>query len=113
MKQKQAYVLDLIKIGESGDFSCPHCGAVISPDDYTEEVYSILEAKVDKHGLEKLVIRCNKCTSQLHLTGFSLYKSYRGQMKKLTSLRLEKNITTKHKHIRIKCLVELCKSVIN
>ena len=37
-----------------------------------EEVYSVLEAKVDKHGLEKLVIRCNKCTSQLHLTGFSL-----------------------------------------
>jgi len=72
MKQKQAYVLDLIKTGESGDFSCPHCGAVISPDDYTEEVYSILEAKVDKHCLEKLVIRCNKCTSQLHLTGFSL-----------------------------------------
>ena len=72
MKQKQAYVLDLTKIGGSGDFSCPHCGAAISPDDCTEEVYSILEAKVDSHGLEELVICCNRCTSQLHLTGFSL-----------------------------------------
>jgi hypothetical protein len=72
MKQKQVYVLDLTKISGSGDFSCPHCGAAISPDDCTEEVYSILEAKVNRQGLEELVIRCNKCASQLHLTGFSL-----------------------------------------
>jgi hypothetical protein len=72
MRQKQVYVLDLNKIGGNGDFSCPHCGAAISPDDCTEETYSILEAKVDRHGLEELVIRCNRCTRQLHLTGFSL-----------------------------------------
>ncbi len=72
MKQKQVYVLDLTKIGGSGEFSCPHCGAAISPDDCTEEVYSILEAKVNRHGLETLVVRCNRCMSQLHLTGFSL-----------------------------------------
>ncbi len=72
MKQKQMYALDLTKIGGSGDFSCPRCGAAISPDDCTEEAYSILEAKVNRYGLEELVIRCNRCTSQLHLTGFSL-----------------------------------------
>ena len=72
MKQKQVYVLDLTKTDGSGEFSCPQCGAAISPDDCTEEVYSILEAKVNKQGLEELVVRCNKCTSQLHLTGFSL-----------------------------------------
>ncbi len=72
MKQKQAYVLDLTKIGGSGEFSCPHCGTAISPDDCTEQAYSILEAKVNAHGLEELVIQCNKCTSQLHLTGFAL-----------------------------------------
>jgi hypothetical protein len=77
MKQKQAYVLDLTKIGGSGDFSCPHCGAAISPDDCTEEVYSILEAKVNMHGLEELVICCNRCTSQLHLAGFSLLQDLR------------------------------------
>jgi DNA-directed RNA polymerase subunit RPC12/RpoP len=72
MKQTHAYVLDLTKIDGNGDFSCPRCGTAISPDDYTEEAYSILETKVNSHGLEELVIRCNKCASKLHLTGFSL-----------------------------------------
>ena len=72
MKQKQVYVLDLTKIDGSGDFPCPRCGTAISPDDCTEETYSILEPKVNSHGLEELVIRCNRCASQLHLTGFSL-----------------------------------------
>jgi uncharacterized C2H2 Zn-finger protein len=72
MKQKQVYVLDLTKIDGSGDFSCPRCGTAISPDDCTEEAYSILKTKVNSHGLEELVIRCNRCASQLHLTGFSL-----------------------------------------
>ena len=72
MKQKQAYRLDLAKIDGSGDFSCPGCGATISPDDCTEEAYSIQEAKVNNKGLAELVIRCNSCASYLHLTGFSL-----------------------------------------
>ncbi len=72
MRQKQVYVLDLTKISGTGEFSCPRCGTVISPEDCTEEAYSILEAKVNSHGLDELIICCNKCTSQLHLTGFSL-----------------------------------------
>ena len=56
----------------NGDFSCPRCGNSISPDDSTEEAYSILEAKVSDQGLEEILIRCNKCESELHLTGFSL-----------------------------------------
>jgi hypothetical protein len=72
MKQKQAYVLDLTKMDGNGDFPCPRCGAVISPDDCTDEAYSILETRVNSQGLEELVIRCNKCASQLQLTGFSL-----------------------------------------
>jgi uncharacterized C2H2 Zn-finger protein len=72
MRQKQAYVVDLTKIDGSGDFSCPRCGTAISPDDTTEEAYAILEIKVNRQGLEELVIRCNRCASQLHLTGFSL-----------------------------------------
>ena len=66
------YVLDLTKTDGDGDFSCPECGTAISPDDCTEEVYSILEVKVSNEGLEELVIRCNKCASELHLTGFSI-----------------------------------------
>jgi transcription elongation factor Elf1 len=64
--------LDLTKIGGRGDFLCPRCGNVISPDDCSEKAYSILVAKVSKQGLEHVMIRCNKCGSELHLTGFSL-----------------------------------------
>jgi len=72
MKQIQVYLLDLTKIDGNGDFSCPSCGNAISPDDPTEKSYSILEAKVSNEGLEELIIRCNKCKSELHLAGFSL-----------------------------------------
>jgi hypothetical protein len=72
MKQTQAYVLDLNKTDGRGDFSCPRCGNEISPDDTTEKAYSILESIVSNHGLEEIIIRCKKCESELHLTGFSL-----------------------------------------
>jgi hypothetical protein len=73
MKQMPMYILDLTKIDGNGDFPCPRCGTIISPDDCTEDAYSILEPKVNDHqGLEEVVIRCNKCAHQLHLTGFSL-----------------------------------------
>lgn len=71
MKQKQVFALDLTKIDGSGDLSCPRCGAAISPDDCTEEAYSIMETKVNSQGLEEVVIRCNRCTSRIHLTGFA------------------------------------------
>ena len=72
MKQTQKYALDLTKTDEDGNFSCPKCGTPISPDDCTGETQSILEAKVGKQGLEEVVIRCQKCASELHLKGFSL-----------------------------------------
>ena len=70
MKQMHVYSLDLTKIEGKGDFPCPECGNVISSDDESEETYSILEPKVNSHGLDELVIRCNSCTSHIHLTGF-------------------------------------------
>jgi hypothetical protein len=91
MKQKQVYVLDLTKIDGNGDFSCPRCGTAISPDDCSEKNYSILETKVNSHGLEELVIRCNKCASQLHLTGFSF-------LQKLSEMDGEKSEKTREKH---------------
>jgi hypothetical protein len=72
MEQKQAYKVDLTKIDGNGDFPCPRCGNVISPDETTEKTYCILEPKVNSHGLEEVVIFCNTCKSQIHLTGFSL-----------------------------------------
>ena len=72
MKQILMYELNLAKIGGSGDFTCPKCQNAISPDDCTEKSYTILEAKGSNQSLEELLIRCNKCGSELHLTGFSL-----------------------------------------
>jgi hypothetical protein len=68
--------LDLTKIDGNGEFPCPECEATISPDDCTEEGYSILEAKVGNEGLEELVVRCNRCSSVLHLTGFSQLRKF-------------------------------------
>ncbi|MFB3889278.1 MAG: hypothetical protein ACE14S_07280 [Candidatus Bathyarchaeia archaeon] len=72
MKQEEVYAVDLTRIDGGGDFACPKCGVAISPDDETEEVYSVLEAKVEKQSLKELVLQCNRCRSQIHLTGFSL-----------------------------------------
>jgi hypothetical protein len=83
MKQPQVYALDLTKIDGSGEFSCPGCGTVISPNDCTEELYSIMETKVNKQGLAELVIRCNSCSSYLRLAGFSL-------LQKLSEINEEK-----------------------
>ena len=72
MKQEHLHELDLTKISGKGEFTCPKCGVTISPDDETEEVYSILEVKVKKQALKELLIRCNRCANQIHLKGFSL-----------------------------------------
>ena len=70
-RQVQAYTLDLTKMQGKGDFLCPLCRSKISPDDETEDFYSILEARVNIFGLDELIICCKKCESQIHLTGFS------------------------------------------
>jgi phage terminase large subunit GpA-like protein len=72
MEQTQAYRVDLTKIDGNGEFPCPRCGNVISPDETNEETYCILEPKINSRGLEEVVISCNICKSHIHLTGFSL-----------------------------------------
>jgi len=70
VKQPLAYEVDLTKIKGEGDFPCPNCGVIISPEDETEDVYRILETKVRGESLEELVILCNKCGSKIRLVGF-------------------------------------------
>jgi len=70
VKQPQVYEVDLTKIQGYGDFSCPNCGVIISPQDETEDVYYILETKVKGQDLEELLIQCNKCGSKIRLFGF-------------------------------------------
>ena len=64
--------LDLTKIDGNGDFPCPKCGVIISPEDETEDVYIILEETVRNDALEEMLIQCNKCGNQIRLTGFSV-----------------------------------------
>jgi DNA-directed RNA polymerase subunit RPC12/RpoP len=60
----------LTKIRGKGDFRCPRCGIKISPDESTEETYTILEPVMKGDSLEKILLQCNKCGSKIHLTGF-------------------------------------------
>lgn len=70
MKQRSIFKIDITEIEGDGDFPCPNCGAMISPDDETETVYSIIETKTRNEALEELILQCNKCKSKIHLVGF-------------------------------------------
>jgi predicted RNA-binding Zn-ribbon protein involved in translation (DUF1610 family) len=70
LKQILSYMVDLTKTDREGAFQCPLCGNSISPDEDSEKDYSILEAKVNASSLEEVVIRCNRCESQINLIGF-------------------------------------------
>jgi len=75
VKQVLADKVNLIELEWKGDFLCPCCGTKISPNDETEEVYSILEPKVRNNILESLLIRCNNCSNKILLTGFSVLET--------------------------------------
>lgn len=75
MKQKLAnqltvYRMELDEINRNGSLPCPGCGAHISPDDQTEEVYTLLDVNMNGAGLDEIVIRCNRCRSQIYIAGF-------------------------------------------
>ncbi len=73
-KASNIYVVDLTKIDGDGDFLCPRCGAVISPEDESETTYGIQEVKMKKdEQLEELIIKCNNCESIIHITGFTSF----------------------------------------
>jgi len=72
MKQEnqQMFTIDLSKIEGDGDFPCPRCGVTISPEDETENTYTIVDTKVNGDSLQELTIQCNKCGSKIRLVGF-------------------------------------------
>ena len=72
MQPPLVYKLDLAEIQGEGDFPCPCCGTIISPEDESEDVYVILDTKVFDDELEELEIQCNKCSSKIRLMGFNL-----------------------------------------
>ncbi len=71
-KPSTMHAIDLTKIEGSGDFPCPQCGSVISPEDESEDMYIIQNVKMKRNEqLEELVIQCNKCKTTMQLTGFT------------------------------------------
>jgi hypothetical protein len=70
MQTIKFHTIDLTKVKGRGEFKCPRCGIKISPDDKTEDAYTILELVMKGDCLEKIILQCNRCESQIHLTGF-------------------------------------------
>ncbi|MBS7639271.1 MAG: hypothetical protein QW600_02360 [Candidatus Bathyarchaeia archaeon] len=75
MSKKLLYRIDLTKIEGEGDFPCPSCGSIISPDDESGLVYEIIDVRTDEEGrLKDLLIVCKRCGSEICLEGFEMLK---------------------------------------
>jgi hypothetical protein len=69
--KRQVHQIDLSKLQGEGEFPCPRCGVIISPDDESEETYTILETKgEDEESVEEVVIQCKRCKCIVELKGF-------------------------------------------
>ncbi|MEM1606916.1 MAG: hypothetical protein QXW55_02155 [Candidatus Bathyarchaeia archaeon] len=63
----------MTKIEGEGDFPCPSCGNIISPEDESNLNYEIIDVKMDPQGrLKELLIVCKRCGSKICLEGFEL-----------------------------------------
>ncbi|UCG37342.1 MAG: hypothetical protein JSV64_03460 [Candidatus Bathyarchaeota archaeon] len=71
-KRKELFTVDLSRIEGNGDFKCPKCSTKISPDDMTEESFTILDTIMKKGQIDRIVLKCNACGIQINLTGFKL-----------------------------------------
>ena len=72
MEPPLVYQVNLTELQGEGDFPCPGCGVIISPEDETEDIYRIVSTKVHDENLEELVIQCNRCKSKIRLVGFDV-----------------------------------------
>jgi len=71
LKQVSAFRINLNNIEGSGDFPCPSCGVIISPDDDSEKTYRIIDIETHKDGsLKTLSLLCKKCNATIILEGF-------------------------------------------
>jgi len=70
IEKSASFIIDLSKIEGSGEFVCPKCGTKISPDDQSEEIYTILKHVMRDENLERIILQCNRCKSRIQLTGF-------------------------------------------
>jgi len=65
------FKVDLREIEGEGEFLCPSCGQLISPDDESGITYSIIEIGEKEDGeVREVTIQCMKCRSAISLVGF-------------------------------------------
>jgi hypothetical protein len=68
---KQSFRIDLREIEGEGEFLCPTCREIISPDDESGMTYDILEIGTEEDGMmHEVVIQCRTCGSVIRLAGF-------------------------------------------
>ena len=68
---RQMLKVDLRKIEGEGEFACPICGEIISPDDESGMTYEILDLETQKTGaLQEVIVRCLTCRSMIRIAGF-------------------------------------------
>jgi predicted RNA-binding Zn-ribbon protein involved in translation (DUF1610 family) len=73
MGQMSALKVNLTAIEGEGEFPCPSCGVMISPDDDSEKTYKIIDLDTfDSGSLKTLTIVCRKCQSTIIIEGFEL-----------------------------------------
>ena len=70
--RKKTFRVDITKMVGGADIQCPRCNNLISPDDQSEEAYSIVDTIMGEEDDEliRVVIRCNRCESIISLEGF-------------------------------------------
>ena len=71
MGKSQLFCVDLSRTKGTGEFECPKCGTKISPDDVSEDGYTILKPVMKGDRLERVILQCNKCGSKIQLLGFN------------------------------------------
>jgi hypothetical protein len=54
LQEIKFFTIDLTKIRGIGEFGCPKCGTKISPDDKTENAYTILEPVMKGDSLKRI-----------------------------------------------------------
>jgi hypothetical protein len=72
-KQGIVFGIDISKIDGEGEFMCPRCKEILSPEDPVGFTYEILDSNLSEDGtLKEASIQCVKCGSIIRLHGFEL-----------------------------------------
>ncbi len=69
---KNTFNVNLSEIEGVGDFPCPKCSTVFSPDDLTKDVYTILSLQENDNQSASMVIQCNKCKNIININGLAV-----------------------------------------